>query len=114
MSSSGLQRFILFLLITPLILVTSPSRAEYTNDFHSLTPIAVQLKWKHQFQFAGFYAAVEKGFYQEAGFNVTLKEAGPMINPIDEVLSGRADYGVANSELVLYRMNGEPVTVLAL
>ncbi len=77
------------------------------------TPITVQLKWKHQFQFAGFYAAVEKGFYQEAGFDVTLKEADYMTNPIEEVLSGRADYGVANSELMLYRMNGEPVTVLA-
>ncbi len=78
-----------------------------------LTPITVQLKWKHQFQFAGYYAAAAKGFYQQAGFNVILKEAAPQVNPIEEVISGRADYGVANSELMLSRLNGVPVTALA-
>lgn len=78
-----------------------------------LKPITVQLKWKHQFQFAGYYAAKEKGFYSAAGFDVTLKEAGPSVNPIDEVLEGKAQYGVANAELLLYRMEGKPVTALA-
>jgi diguanylate cyclase (GGDEF)-like protein/PAS domain S-box-containing protein len=78
-----------------------------------LQPITVQLKWQHQFQFAGFYAAVEKGFYRQAGFEVTLKQASPTINPIDEVIAGRADYGVANSELLLYHQRGAPVTALA-
>lgn len=87
--------------------------ASVTFDASGLTPITVQLKWKHQFQFAGYYAAVEKGFYQEAGLNVTLKEAGPSIQPVEEVLSGRAQYGVANSELMLYRLKGEPVVALA-
>ncbi len=91
----------------------SSLKAETTTSSRTLKPITVQLKWKHQFQFAGFYAAIEQGFYQEVGFKVTLKEADYMTNPIEEVLSGRADYGVANSELMLYRMNGEPVTVLA-
>lgn len=79
----------------------------------SLKPVVVQLKWRHQFQFAGFYAALARGFYSKEGFDVTLKPATPEINPIDEVVSGRADYGVANSELLLYRMNGAPVTALA-
>ena len=113
MSIPRLLQIVLFLPILASIVMVSSLKAESATNPHSLTPITVQLKWKHQFQFAGFYAAVERGFYQEAGFSVTLKEAGPAINPIDEVLSGRADYGVANSELMLYRMNGEPVTVLA-
>lgn len=83
------------------------------EDNRPLKPIVMQLKWKHQFQFAGFYAAVEKGYYADAGFDVTLKAATPDINPIEEVLSGRADYSVANAELVLYRMLGKPVTALA-
>ncbi|MCG8671870.1 MAG: EAL domain-containing protein [Pseudomonadales bacterium] len=82
----------------------------YASD---LTPITLQLKWKHQFQFAGYYAAKEKGFYSDAGFDVTLKEAAPGINPIEEVLNGNAQYGVANAELLLYRMTGRPVTALA-
>ena len=110
---SRLQRIVFSLTIIATVIMTSSLKAENTTGSHSLAPITVQLKWKHQFQFAGFYAAIEQGFYQEAGFDVTLKEAGPMTNPIDEVLSGRADYGVANSELMLYRLKGKSVTVLA-
>jgi len=101
------------LLIILSIALSMPIKAVDKAEPSPLTPITVQLKWKHQFQFAGFYAAIEKGFYQKAGMEVTLKEANPEITPIDEVLSGRADYGVANSELMLYRLNGEPVTALA-
>jgi len=78
-----------------------------------ITPVTLQLKWRHQFQFAGYYAAIAQGYYQQAGFEVNLKEAGPQINPIDEVLSGRADFGIANSELMLYYLNGEPVIAIA-
>jgi diguanylate cyclase (GGDEF)-like protein/PAS domain S-box-containing protein len=78
-----------------------------------LTPITLQLKWRHQFQFAGYYAAIAQGYYKEAGFNVKLKEASAQINPIDEVLSGRSDFGIANSELMLYHLNGEPVIAIA-
>jgi len=78
-----------------------------------LTKVTLQLKWKHQFQFAGFYAALEKGFYREAGFDVELKAIAPGIEPVEEVLSGRAQFGLSNSELALYRMQGKPVTSLA-
>lgn len=106
------KRTFAFLSVSLLLvagLVTAPS--SYGDDH--LTPLTVQLKWKHQFQFAGFYAALERGYYEAAGLEVSLKEAGPAINPVEEVLSGRADYGVANAELLLYRMIGEPVTALA-
>ena len=75
--------------------------------------VALQLNWKHQFQFAGYYAAVEKGFYREAGFSVVLIEASAGIDPIDEVLAGRAQYGVGASELALRRGQGRPIVVLA-
>ena len=75
--------------------------------------VALQLKWKHQFQFAGYYAAVEKGFYRDAGFSVALIEASEGADPIDEVLAGRAQYGVGASDLALRRAQGEPLVVLA-
>ena len=75
--------------------------------------VALQLKWKHQFQFAGYYAAVEKGYYREAGFSVALIEAGEGADPIDEVLAGRAQYGVGASEIALRRAQGKPLVVLA-
>lgn len=78
-----------------------------------LTPITVQLKWLHQFQSAGFYAAQEKGFYKAAGFDVRLLETGRGVDPVIEVIEGRADYGVADAPLVYYKMQGLPVTALA-
>ena len=81
-------------------------------DDLKLEPINLQLKWKHQFQFAGYYAAKEKGFYQQAGLDVTIIEAQPGLDPIHEVIAGRAQFGVGTSELILNRYRGDPVVVL--
>lgn len=78
-----------------------------------LTPVKLQLKWQHQFQFAGYYAAIEQGYYREAGLEVELMEARPGVDPVDVVLSGEADFGVGTSELILRRAGGDPVVVLA-
>ena len=79
----------------------------------SLDKIVLQLPWHHQFQFAGYYAAVEQGYYKDAGFDVTLESGSPEQVPVSEVLAGRAQYGVARSELLLHRMKGKPVVALA-
>lgn len=79
---------------------------------NDLQPVILQLKWQHQFQFAGYYAAVAKGFYEEAGLDVHIREAQPGDDPIAEVLAGRANYGVGTSELILNRYHGDPVVVL--
>lgn len=72
----------------------------------------LQLKWQHQFQFAGYYAAIERGYYRDAGLEVILLEAEPGQDPMDEVLEGRAEFGVGTSELLLMRAKGHPVVVL--
>jgi NMT1/THI5 like len=40
--------------------------------------VSLQLKWSHQFQFAGYYAALEQGFYKSAGLDVDIREGGPL------------------------------------
>lgn len=75
--------------------------------------VRLQLKWTHQFQFAGYYAALAQGYYREAGLEVELVEAQPGRDPTAEVLAGRAQYGVGNSDLLLFRHRGEPVVLLA-
>jgi ABC-type nitrate/sulfonate/bicarbonate transport system substrate-binding protein/GGDEF domain-containing protein len=77
-----------------------------------LEKVTLQLKWKHQFQFAGYYVAAEKGYYRDAGFEVQLAEAQGE-DTIKAVLTGKAQYGVAGSELALRRALGEPVVALA-
>ena len=59
-----------------------------------LTHVTLQLKWVTQSQFAGYYAAVEKGYYKKAGLDVTLKVGGPDVTPEQVVLAGQADFGL--------------------
>ena len=85
----------------------------------SLTPasaresITLQLKWTHAFQFAGYYAAKELGYYDAAGLDVQFKEASPELNVVEEVISGRAQFGVGTSSLLLERNAGAPVVAMA-
>jgi NitT/TauT family transport system substrate-binding protein len=64
------------------------------NAQPKLTHVTLQLKWVTQSQFAGYYAAVEKGYYKNAGLDVTLKVGGPDITPEQVVLSGQAEFGL--------------------
>lgn len=76
--------------------------------------VVLQLRWLHQFQFAGYYAALEKGYYAREGLNVEIREAGPRApTPLDEVSHGHAQYGVGNSGLVIAYQRGKPVVALA-
>lgn len=76
-------------------------------------PIHLQLRWHHQFQFAGYYAAIEQGYYRKAGLDVVVHPGAPGITPVNEVLAGRAQYGVGNSEVLLQRLRGQPLLALA-
>lgn len=78
----------------------------------ALTPVVLQLKWTHAFQFAGYYMAEELGYYRDAGLEVRIVEAGQGQNPVDEVVAGRAQFGVGASSLLLAHAAGKPVVVL--
>ena len=78
-----------------------------------LETVTLQLKWKHQFQFAGYYAALEKGFYRQAGLDVKIMEATDGEESTDRVISGEADFGIAMSDLIPLRAKGRPVVALA-
>jgi NitT/TauT family transport system substrate-binding protein len=58
------------------------------------TKVTLQLKWVTQAQFAGYYAAKEKGYYSKAGLDVNIKVGGPDITPEQVVLAGQADFGL--------------------
>jgi NitT/TauT family transport system substrate-binding protein len=53
--------------------------------------VALQLKWVTQAQFAGYYVALDKGFYEAEGLNVTIKPGGPDIAPEQVIAGGGAD-----------------------
>jgi class 3 adenylate cyclase/ABC-type nitrate/sulfonate/bicarbonate transport system substrate-binding protein len=89
-----------------LVLLTSHPAA-------ALDPVSVQLKWKHQFQFAGYYAALDQGFYRDAGLDVTIREGGPDIDVAETVASGKADFGVCGSGVLRDWAKGRRLVVLA-
>ncbi len=75
--------------------------------------VTLQLKWHHQFQFAGYYAALEKGYYAQAGLDVTLSPYSKDTDYLSPILRGQADFGTAGPELLLKYLHGEPVVALA-
>jgi diguanylate cyclase (GGDEF)-like protein/PAS domain S-box-containing protein len=75
--------------------------------------VVLQLKWKHQFQFAGFYAALKEGYYADAGVDVEIRSVDFERSASEVVLSGDAQYGISDSSLVLARLQGKPIVVLA-
>nr|WP_246057759.1 ABC transporter substrate-binding protein [Arenibacterium halophilum] len=58
---------------------------------HAADDVTLQLKWVTQAQFAGYYVALEKGFYEEEDLNVTIKPGGPDIAPTQVIAGGGAD-----------------------
>ena len=94
------------LLLTGLMVLVLPAA-------QALDRVTLQLKWHHQFQFAGYYAALEKGFYRDAGLEVEIREGGPNVDAIEDVVSGRADFGVGTSGALIARARGQQVVVLA-
>ncbi|MBU0675467.1 MAG: ABC transporter substrate-binding protein [Proteobacteria bacterium] len=109
------NRFLFFLCLFLLISFSYSSSLGAKSNALSpqLDPVTLQLKWFHQFQFAGYYAALEKGFYKEVGLDVTIKEGQSGMDFIEEVVSGRAHYGIEMPELLIARNMGKPVVVLA-
>jgi ABC-type nitrate/sulfonate/bicarbonate transport system substrate-binding protein len=75
--------------------------------------VSLQLKWKHQFQFAGYYAALEQGYYRNAGLDVTIREGGPDIDATEPVASGKADFGVCSASVLREWTMGHRLVVLA-
>jgi len=74
--------------------------------------VNLQLKWKHQFQFAGFYMAKELGYYDDVGLDVSIHD-GFKKNPYTAVESGEAEYAIASSTLVYEYLKGRPFKAIA-
>lgn len=58
---------------------------------HAADKVTLQLKWVTQAQFAGYYVAKDKGFYKDAGLDVTIKPGGPDVAPPQVIAGGGAD-----------------------
>jgi len=101
-------RYILVFFISYIALFASS-----TDKIDKLQDVSVQFHWRYQFEFAGFIAAKEKGFYKNAGLNVDLKEYKTGINIVDDVVNKKSNYGVYNSSVLMDYLKGKPIKLIA-
>ena len=81
--------------------------------FADLDKVTIQLEWKHQFEFAGFYTAIEKGYYKDVGLNVQIREYEDGINITNDVIDEKATFGISSSSLILEKLKNKPVVLVA-
>jgi NitT/TauT family transport system substrate-binding protein len=73
----------------------APTSAAAETDCASLEPVSLQLQWFTQAQFAGYFAAVEEGFYEDFCLDVTIVEGGVEIVPQTQLANGDVDFALA-------------------
>lgn len=98
--------FLLFLFVSTIF-------AGHINENTQLEKVSLQLHWKYQFQFAGFIAAKEKGFYKEAGLDVELKEYALGTNIIEDVMNKKSDYGIYNSNILVSYLHNKEIKLIS-
>ncbi|MBS3788783.1 ABC transporter substrate-binding protein [Candidatus Bipolaricaulota bacterium] len=109
-----LRSLSLFILITLLVLLVGCGGS---NEKKEVDEVTVQLKWVHQAQFAGFYAAVKEGFYAAKNIDADLEPGGPDLPPdkiIENLLKGQTDFAVVGGDqLLASRFRGQPVVAIS-
>lgn len=80
--------------------------------------VDIQFSWFHNVEFAGFYEAESNQYYEDADVEVNLLEGGinadGYIDPVQQVLSDKADFGVIGSDqILLARSQGQPLVAVA-
>ncbi|EDZ62855.1 signal transduction histidine kinase, solute sensing [Sulfurimonas gotlandica GD1] len=96
------------LLLLVIFIFTLLSAAEKPSE-----KVSLQLMWLDQFQFAGYYMAKEKGFYKEVDLDVDIKKFKYSMDSVEEVLNGRATYGIGRSGLIKSRSEGKKIVLLS-
>src|SRR4051812_20374490 len=85
-----------------------------TSMAYAADSVTVRLKWFNQAQFAGFYVAKEKGFYEAAGLDVNIQPGGPDFPAIQMIAGGNEQFGVTSADQILVaRSKDVPVVALA-
>lgn len=109
------RSFLRLALVFPTALLVSSTGVaqEAGNKNKPLETIRLQLKWRHQFQFAGYYAAIAKGYFRDEGLAVELIEGRPGFSPADELLAGKADFAIDSPAILIKRQQGIPLVAVA-
>lgn len=78
----------------------------------NLKTVSLQLSWKNQFQFAGYYIAKEKGYYKDVGIDIDIKEFQFGMNVSNEVSKNKTDFAIGRSSLLIEKSNEKDIVAL--
>lgn len=81
----------------------------YAKNSH----LSVQLYWKYQFEFAGYIAALENGYYKELGVDVKLKEYDNSVDVISDVINQKSDLGIYSSSIFEQAAKNSQIMIVA-
>lgn len=99
-----------YLTTTLLVFIFLASKVSAVSKIEKVN---LKLKWYHQYQFAGFYAAKKLGFYTEEGLDVDIIESNERSPAIEYVLTHKNSYGVSSSELIGRKAKGDPLVLIS-
>jgi ABC-type nitrate/sulfonate/bicarbonate transport system substrate-binding protein len=83
----------------------------------AIDKVVLQLKWGHEFQFSGYYAALWQGYYAAEGLDVEIRPAstpdGRLLNPIQAITNGDAHFSIGAIDILLAKDRGQDLVILA-
>lgn len=98
-------------MIQKIILFTILSLSLFAQE--DLEKVSLQFHWKYQFEFAGFIAAKEKGFYKDVGLDVELREFIFGQDVVKDVVNKKATYGILDSYILVSYLQGTPLKLIS-
>jgi ABC-type nitrate/sulfonate/bicarbonate transport system substrate-binding protein len=108
------MRKLIPLLLIALLAACGSAAQQQTAAGPEVSQVSMRLQWFPQFQFAGYIVAREKGYYRDAGLDVTINPGGPDLVSLPLVASGADTFGSTGADTVLIaREQGIPVVALA-
>ncbi|MEA2050871.1 MAG: ABC transporter substrate-binding protein [Campylobacterota bacterium] len=82
------------------------------STIYAKEKVSLQLLWKHQFEFAGYYIAKEKGFYDDYNIDLEIKEFEFGTHITDDIQNGKTTFGIGYPNIILDKANGANIVLL--
>ena len=107
-----MQKLPALLLLTASLVSITPTLATHKDVTH-IEQVKLQLNSTHQFRFAGYYMAIEKGFYKDKGIEVQVLESSHTQDSIEELVGGRSNYAISGADVLIAKTKSLPIVALA-
>ncbi|ACT04736.1 MULTISPECIES: ABC transporter substrate-binding protein [unclassified Paenibacillus] len=101
-------------LLAAALTLSACGDSKSSGDSKELTKVSQVTNWFAEPEHGGQYAALDKGFYKDAGLDMTIQSGGPGISSTQIVAGGKAEFGMGQAdEILLARQNGIPLVAIA-